>query len=64
MKSIARNILLDDTTKGLIDVDLNNIDAAVLSALLPDGNDNDHSNNDSNETTEVVDVSIGKKKRR
>ena len=57
LKSVARNILLDDTTDRLIAFDVNNIDAAVLSALQPEGNNN----NDINETTEVVDVTIGEK---
>ena len=57
LKSVARNILSDDKNDGSIDFYVNNIDAAVLSSLQPEGNNN----NDSNETTDIVDVTIGKK---
>ena len=65
LKSVARNILSDDKKEGSIAFDVNNIDAAVLSALQPEGDDSNESNdsneiNESKETTEFFDVTIGK----
>jgi len=57
LKSIARNILSSDDTNGTNTPDVNDLDADVLSALQPDG----VVENENNETTDVVDVTIGKK---
>ena len=57
LKSIARNILSNDKTEGSNTFDISIMDADILSALqLYKVNDDD-----SNETTEVVDMTIGKK---
>ena len=57
LKSIARNILSSDDTNGTNTPDVNDLDADVLSALQQDG----VVENENNETTDVVDVTIGKK---
>ena len=56
LKSITRNILSNDKKEGSNDLNTLNIDRDVLSALQPDG----VNEGNDNETTEVVDVVIGK----
>ena len=57
LKSIARNRLSNDETEGCNNFDSNNINSDILSALRIDRVNADK----NNETTEVVDMIIGKK---
>lgn len=57
LKSIARNILSNNKTKGSNTSDSNNIDAYVLSSLQPYGTNDDK----SNEMTEIINITIGGK---